>query len=108
MTPGELTMPDPDPKLPINMPDTFEEAERFQRLFVLPVADAVRVEVRNALSPLTDRVQTVEAKVKSYEDRVTALEAAKTKALVGYGVFATGLSIAMSYAWTWISKRIGL
>ena len=43
---------DKDQGVPINLPDTLEDAERFQRIFVIPVVAAVRAEMQNQMAPL--------------------------------------------------------
>ncbi len=102
-------MPDtPQDPRRIDMPDTLEEAERFQRMFVQPVAETIRTEMRTLVTPLVDRVTAVENDNKSVKDRLNQLESSQSKALIGWGVFATGLSIVLSASWNWIKERIGL
>lgn len=87
---------DGDTKANIDMPDTLEEAERFQRLFVLPVVEAVRVEMKSHLAPLS-----------GIADRVTALEGKQAKALLGWGVYATLAAAAIGVGMDWFKRKIG-
>ncbi len=86
----------------IDMPDTFAEAERFQRLFVMPMVDAIRVEVRNHLGPIIESNKVITAEQAAQAARLTNLEGSQKKALVGYGVFAAGLSVALAAAWDYV------
>jgi len=81
----------------IDLPDNLADAERFQRLFVLPVVEAVRVEVRSSIQPLVSAQADQEARLKE-------LEGSQRKALIGYAVFASGLSIVLAAGWDWIKS----
>lgn len=85
-----------------NTPDTFDEAERFQRLFVRPLVDAVRAEMQSSLQPLIENGERREARIRSIEDRTLRLEQTQSRALLGWGVFAAGLSIALTAIWDYL------
>lgn len=101
-------MSDDAPKLPNN----FEEAERFQRLFVKPMVDAVKDSVGQQLQPIVSgqrklfaMIEEQAAKDTEQDERLTNLEGSQNRAMVGWGVFATGLSIALSAGWNWIITK---
>lgn len=93
---------------PPQLPDSFEEAERFQRLFVKPMVDAVRVEVKSQLEPVVSFITTQQAKDQKQDERLTNLEGSQRKALVGWGVFATFLSIMLTAGWNKIKSLLGV
>jgi len=87
----------PDINDNIDLPGNLADAERFQRLFVQPMVEAVKTEVRTSIYPL----------VQGHAElgrRVDALEGSQRKALVGYSVFAAGLSVALAAGWDWIKS----
>lgn len=90
----------------IDVPDNFAEAERYQRLFVAPMIDAMRVEMRNSLSPVVEQQKEIKQVQAEQDLRMKKIEGSQTKALIGYGVFATGLSIALAATWDWIKGVI--
>jgi hypothetical protein len=73
--------------------NNLDDAEKFQKHFVLPLVEAVRAEV----APLVknDRKQT---------ERINALESNQKRALAGVAVYATALGLGLD----WLRKRIGL
>lgn len=87
-----------DPKL--DVPDSFEDAERFKRLFVDPAVDALGQRMELHLKPLVTGVA-------DHDKRLAELEKSQKKALVGYGVFAAGLSVVLASGLDWFKKRIG-
>lgn len=100
-------MSDDAPKVP----DTFEEAERFKRLFVDPAVNAMGQEIKSHLAPIIQGQRKLFAQMEEQnsrdikqDNRLAALEGSNKKAMVGWGVFATGLSIALSAGWNWITK----
>lgn len=68
----------------VNLND-LEDAERFQKLFVAPLVDAVRAEVK----PL------VEAD-RDHEDRLKKLESNQKRALVGLSAVVLAVTIAFN------------
>lgn len=70
-----------------------EDAEAFQRAFVLPLVEAVRKEVAPLV--LSDAEQT---------KRIAALERNQGRALLGMIVYATGLGFVLDY----VKKKLGL
>jgi hypothetical protein len=92
---------------PLDMPDTLAEAERFQRLFVMPMVDAVRTEVASSIKPIADAHQLLVKQQAEHGDRITSLEGRQNKALVGYAVFASGLSVILATSWEYLRSIFG-
>lgn len=90
----------------LDMPDSFEEAERFQRLFVEPMVQAVRTEMQQHVQQVTDFVTKTNATVSGFDGRIRKLEGDQRKALVGWGVYATIVGVALTTAWKWVASKI--
>lgn len=88
------------------LPNSFEEAEQFQRLFVTPLVNAVKTEMANHVEKVTAIVTTATTKVDGMENRVTRLESSQKKALAGFALYATGLSLLIGSLWGWIKSKI--
>lgn len=84
------------------LPDNFEEAERFQRLFVAPMVEAVRTEVNSHMTEIKGLI----APAIALEGRVRKLEGNQKRALLGWSVYATAIGIACTAAWRWIASKI--
>lgn len=89
---------------PLKLPDNFHDAEVFQRLFVKPMVDAVCDKVENQLKPVVDGMKAQADKDVEQDNRLAKLEGSQSKALLGWGVFATGLSIALSAGWNYVAS----
>lgn len=94
-------------------PDDFEEAERFKRLFIDPAVDAMGQKITAQLQPIVQgqrklfaHIQEQTMKDAKQDERLGELEGSQKRAMVGWGVFATGLSIALSAGWNWVSSKI--
>jgi hypothetical protein len=74
---------------------TLEDAERYQRLFVKPLVDTLERQI----SPIVDRLNNLDGRVKT-------LETSQKKALVGWGVYATGAAAALTWAWGFIKAKL--
>lgn len=74
--------------------DAVEDVQRWQRLVVEPVVSEMEKRLEAMLQPLVD-----------LPARVVKLEGNQKKALLGWGVFATGTAGGMSYAWNWIKQH---
>lgn len=82
-----------------------DTAERYQRTFVKPLVDAVVVEVRQHLEQVTTRVNGMENAMVKNTMAISALQGNQKKALVGYGVFTSGLAAILAASWTWIKSH---
>lgn len=71
--------------MPLNL-DNIDDAEKFQKHFVQPLVDAVRLEVK----PLVD------AKL-DHDARLKTLEGNQRKALYGYAGLVAVLTVAFNY-----------
>jgi Ni,Fe-hydrogenase III large subunit len=90
----------------LDLPGNLEDAERFQRLFVTPMIEAVRTEVKNQLAPVVEGHRKLFAEQERIRDRLNTVERMQKKALVGYGVFASGLAVIVAAVWDWIKSLI--
>lgn len=68
-----------------------DDAEKFQKHFVLPLVDAVRAEVK----PLVEQT-------KANTDRIDKLEGNQKKALAGYAV----LSVIAASSFAWAKQKV--
>lgn len=76
--------------------NSLKDAEEFQKHFVKPLIDAVRLEV-----------QPLVAKDADQEKRLGELEGNQKKALVGFAVYATILSTVIGMGLDWFKKKVG-
>ncbi len=98
---------------PPQLPDDFAEAERFKRLFIDPSVEAMGQKIAAQLQPIISgqrklfaHIQEQTVKDTAQDERLATLEGSQKRAMVGWGVFATGLSIALSAGWNWVSNKI--
>ena len=89
----------------VNMGDMLDVAERYQRMFVKPLVDAVTSQLDDHLKTFSARLDTVEGTVKSQGAAVSALQGNQKKALVGYGVFTSALAAVLAGSWSWIKSH---
>jgi hypothetical protein len=86
--------------------DVLEDAERFQRLFVTPMVDAVRTEMRSHLAPLMQAQADTDKRLASAEGAINELKGKQTKALLGWGVYASAAALAIGSAWGWVKAHL--
>lgn len=84
---------------------TLEDAERYQRLFVAPLVERVGAEVKLLCEGLQSKFTTIETEQKTVRKDVDDLKANQKKALVGWGVFATGIAMACTFCWNWVKDQ---
>lgn len=96
-----------------NSGDPLERADQFKRLFIDPAVEAMGDRIQAQLEPIVAGQKHIleklnEQKVKDAEQdrRLDNLEKSHTKALIGYGVFATGISVVLAACWDWIKGRL--
>jgi hypothetical protein len=77
--------------------DELERAERFQRMFVTPLVDAVRAEVK----PVVDGHERLSR-------RVAKLETNQKRALWGLSAIASVVSVAVGIGFDWLKRKFGL
>ena len=66
-----------------SLPNSFEEAERFQRLFVQPLVAAVQTEMKTHVADVTKIVGGFSEEIKTHESRLGNLEKNQKKARTG-------------------------
>lgn len=91
---------------PPKLPDSFQAAEQFQRLFVTPMIEMVKTEMNNHVAEIKSIAGDAIGQVKAMDARVTKLEGSQKRALLGWGVYATAIGIACTAAWKWITSKI--
>lgn len=77
-------------------------AERYQRTFVKPLVDAVTTQIDQHLAEMAKDLASVKTTVAAHTVDLNKLKADQKKALVGYGVFSSGVAMALAAGWTWI------
>lgn len=77
------------------MPLNLNDADKIKELIVQPMIDALRLEIK----PLVDMKQFHEA-------RLVKLENNQNRALIGWGVFASGIAIAVTASWEWVKSMV--
>ena len=91
--------------MPLDEKD-LEYAVRFQQLFVEPLVDAVRAE----LKPLAERAkQHEEADQQRFADvnnRLNAIEGNQKKALFAYAAIVAAVTAAVSAGWAWLKSKL--
>jgi hypothetical protein len=102
-----FVMPGDDEK-PLHLPDSFESAERFQRLFVVPMVESVKNEVKTFCDSLKAEFASERDEQKQLREDVNSLKGNQKKALLGYGVWATALSAFIGFAGNWLKNKIGI
>lgn len=90
----------------LRIPDSFEDAERFKRLFVDPMIDMVKQEMNGHVTKITAIATGVVTQVNGMESRVAKLEGNQKHALLGWGVYSTAVGVATAAAWKWITTKV--
>lgn len=98
---------------PIELPDSFEEAERFKRLFVDPAVEAMGQHMEAQLAPVLSGQRKLFAamaeqskKDEAQDKRLGELEGRQTKALLGWGVYATAAAALIGVSLDWIKRKL--
>lgn len=90
---------------PSKMGDMLDVAERYQRTFVKPLVDAVTQQLDQHLAEMAKDLAGVKTQVAAHGTAITKLQADQKKALVGYGVFSSGVAMALAAGWTWVKTH---
>jgi hypothetical protein len=85
--------------------EVLEKAERFQRLFVEPMVDALRAEMKSSLAPLVEANQRQDTAIAAHQTDIDTLKGSQKKALIGWGVYASLGTVAVGSAWGWIKSK---
>lgn len=83
------------------------DAEQLKRLIVQPMIDAVNASMEGHMKAMDAKLEGLVTSVNDHKTRIEAIEAGRKKAMIGYGVYATGTSIAIGAGWNWLKKKIG-
>jgi hypothetical protein len=101
-------------EVPINLPDTLEDAERFQRLFVQPMVDAMGQRIQSELQPIVSGQRKLFASIAEQKNKDAAQDAAiadlkgkQAKALLGWGVYATVAASLIGVGLDWAKGKLG-
>jgi hypothetical protein len=91
-------------------PSTYEDAERFQKLFIAPLIDVVKSEIAVQFGEVKQHIADTNAKADAAEKLATALDArvktlegSRNKLMIVYGV----LVMAGSVVWNLVQRKIG-
>ena len=87
---------------------TIDELEQFKRLVVDPVVDAVKTEMSSHVTQVEATLKNAASILKDHETRLGGLEQSQKRALVGWGVFAVGLSAAGTTFWNYLKSKFSI
>lgn len=85
--------------------EALENAERFQRLFVTPVVDAVKQEMQTSLRAISDIQNRHAGMLEAHNDEIARLKSTQKKALIGWGVLSMGVASAISASFAWLKSH---
>ena len=85
-----------------NLNEILQNGQKFTDVFVTPMVNAVRNEMQTHVMEVKKALE----QVQGFEGRVSKLESNQTKALWGWGVFASGVAGAGLYCWNWVKGHI--
>lgn len=89
------------------MSDELEQAERLKHLIVDPVVESLQLKIEGMLKPLID-TQTAQAEtLKAHDLAIADLKASNKRAMLGWGVYASGVALGVGSAWGWIKSHFG-
>lgn len=90
----------------LHVPDNFADAERFQRLFVLPVVQGVEDRLKTMLQPVIDQHQAQAGQIKQNTEDIATLKTDQKKALLGWSAYATAAAVLVGSAWGYIKSHV--
>lgn len=90
----------------LHLPDNFEDAERFQRLFVLPITTAMENKITETLKPVLETVAGLRNHLNAQDVQIGKLVKDQKKALLGWSAYATGASAVMAWGWTYVRNYV--
>lgn len=92
----------------LNLPTNMEDAERFQRLFVNPVVQAMETRITILIQPVLDGHKEIRQHLNAQDATIASLVRDQKKALLGWSVYATGAAAALAWGWNYIKGHIRL
>lgn len=90
----------------LSLPNNFEDAERFQRLFVLPVTTAMEVKIKQTLKPVLETVAGLRDHLNAQDTQIAKLVKDQKKALLGWSAYATAASAVLAWGWNYVRSHI--
>jgi hypothetical protein len=88
------------------VPNSLEEAERFQNLFVKPMVEAMEAKIEAQFTPIAASQARVESVVNGFESRIHRLEADQRKALWGWGAYCVAASTLLGIGLNWVKQKL--
>jgi hypothetical protein len=82
------------------LPETLAQAELFQRMLIDPMLRGMQEKLDAHHAEITSSLALVATTLQLHEGRLGKLEKNQGKALAGFALYATGLSVGISYFWT--------
>lgn len=79
-----------------------KDIEEFQTHFVTPLVQAVEKKLDDKLKPLVDQAQVNKDAISDLNVRTKKLEGNQAKALVGWTVLVTGITLLCTGAKSWL------
>lgn len=92
----------------LQLPHNLADVERFQRLFVKPMVETVKQEMRTTCEQLKAEFAADRSEQEKLRTDVDGLKSNQRKALIGWGVIATGVSVFIGFCGDWVKRKIGL
>lgn len=90
----------------LQLPTTMEDAERFQRLFVLPLVEKFEGKIQEAVKPVIAGYQDIQAHLRQQDTTIAALVRDQKKALLGWSFYATGAAALLAWGWNFVKSHI--
>jgi hypothetical protein len=95
-----------------DMKQMLENAKLYQQVLIEPVVAAVEAKLNAGLAAMAktqeEHLAAQDVKllvITDHEKRLKTIEGSQKKALVGWGVYATGLSLAIGVATNWLRSH---
>lgn len=89
--------------MPLDL-DSLDDAEKFQKHFVLPLVD----EVKRALEPLVARVETLEKGTSGQDARLKKLEGYATRLGTVYSGIIAVVTFLAHYTWGKVKSKFNI
>lgn len=82
-----------------------DDLEKLKTVLLEPMIESVRADLNTHLAPVIEMQKAQQSKLETHDNEIGGLKSYQKKALVGWGVFATGFGIAWGSAWGWIKGK---
>ncbi len=84
-----------------------KDIEEFQKHFVTPLVQAVEQKLDDKLAPLVKKGTDQDAAMTDLQTRTKRLENNQAKALVGYSVLVSGVTLILAGLKNWLYYHVG-